>query len=176
MEEFAQSRDDDDLFDDEITPLEPSQSTSHVGDSTEQLAQQAETTALEPATTGPAKHHPPSEQLPPAATTPAVSDTPNTSTPTDNDNATIAPAGPSKPRPAPPSLDRHLTGGPLPKPKLSEAELSAKLASAKLKADLPGVGAGPKSREPKSQAQASAVNSGRASANWAEQVEMEGAW
>ncbi|RMD43397.1 hypothetical protein DV735_g1724, partial [Chaetothyriales sp. CBS 134920] len=113
MDEFAQSRDDNDLFDDEITPLEPGQTSDQVNDPTESVP-------LERLTIEPDEVQPPNEQM---------------STATPNDIPASAPTGPSKPRPAPPSLDRHLTGGPPPKPKLSEAELSAKLALAKLKAE-----------------------------------------
>ncbi|RMZ82354.1 hypothetical protein DV738_g1732, partial [Chaetothyriales sp. CBS 135597] len=97
MDEFAQSRDDNDLFDDEITPLEPGQTSGQISDPTE-------TVPLERLTIEPDRDQPPRDEHV------------------------------HGPPPAPRGRGRG-RGGPPRKPKLSEAELSAKLASAKLKAE-----------------------------------------
>lgn len=176
MEEFSQSRGDDDLFDDEIVPIEPSPAPTveNTTQKLENISITAPTENLSIASTqqtftqrgrgrgrGPSSRGLPRQpkglgladskfapKPPPAPTQadpiPAEESSSNLADPTQPSEDTAAPAaesvssppasaptGPSaKPRPPAVRGDRSLTGG-FTRPKLSENELTEKLAAAR---------------------------------------------
>lgn len=108
MDEFAQTRQPDDLFDDDFTPISepvPSPIEPPRG----------------PRSKAPQRQYPPKQPSRPAALDPAPADSPD---------APLPPEQTAKPTPAVRG-DRSATGG-INKPKLTEDELSEKLAAAKL--------------------------------------------
>lgn len=110
MDEFAQTRQPDDLFDDDFTPIsEPVPPTHH----------------NRPQRPKPPPKAPPQKAQQPPKPQPAPDSTPAETIP--------PPASPTQTPKAPPAVrgDRSATGG-LTKPKLTEDELSARLAAAKL--------------------------------------------
>ncbi|KAL9128870.1 MAG: hypothetical protein Q9217_002527 [Psora testacea] len=125
MDEFAQTRAPDDLFDDDFTPLSKSISRSHESKPFQPQRNHERTKRN--------VEHPqaiPGNEL--NRQKRHVSETPTSPRLTDS-NTTLPTSSPvNQPRTHTPVLgDRHLTGG-LAKPKLTEEELNAKLAAAKL--------------------------------------------
>ena len=146
MDEFAQTRGADDLFDDDFTPIEAPVPQRVENASTQSNPQPQRSARNDRAIRGQANHiprqprqlrtQPPS--LPPKT---AASEDPNRDIENSSANQDLPPQNEKDPDPTlppqqlkPPSAvrgDRTLTGGTL-KPKLTEDELSARLAAAKL--------------------------------------------
>lgn len=128
MDEFAQTRAPDDLFDDDFTPLDAPISRPY------EPSEPGETLPSTPGERAPQSQFNPEAQeftqQEPRPPSQSATDAPQASTDS-NHSLPSAPPPPIQPRSTAVRGDRHLTGG-LAKPKLTEEELSAKLAAAKL--------------------------------------------
>ncbi|KAG8532815.1 uncharacterized protein KY384_002693 [Bacidia gigantensis] len=124
MDEFAQTRAPDDLFfDDDYTPLPAP---------TPQIYETEQTPPLELQNNRSASPSKESEVQPPdQPPAPVLTNSPTPTSPPTARSTNVIAQSPTAPRIAPVRGDRHLTGG-LVKPKLTEEELSSKLAAAKL--------------------------------------------
>ncbi|KAI4203005.1 MAG: hypothetical protein LQ348_001441 [Seirophora lacunosa] len=137
MDEFAQTRAPDDLFDDEFTPIDEPLVQEFVQPIPHKSQRGRHDRPRGQGRGRPNHQQQQHHQKPPAAQPPASTPTDPPVTTANNDTAAITADTPAEPEPTAPKPstavrgDRSATGGNA-KPKLTEEELSARLAAAKL--------------------------------------------